>query len=93
MAVVTFLGELRGAAGRATVDVKADSVRELLTTLSHAVGPAFADPLCKDGALQPDIEVLVDGRNIEFLEMLDTALRPTHQVTIFYSGVRGFPGG
>jgi molybdopterin converting factor small subunit len=43
--------------------------------------------------LQPDIEILVNGRNTEFLKGLDTSLRPTDQVTIFYSGLRGFPGG
>lgn len=93
MAVVTFLGDVRKAAGQARVDVKADSVRGLLATLSDAVSPAFARLLFKNGVLQPDVEVLVNGRNIEFLKMLDTSLRPTDQVTIFYSGVRGFPGG
>ena len=93
MPFVTFLGEVRKAAGRARVDVKADSVRGLLGTLSDAVSPAFARLLLKNGVLQPDVEVLVNGRNIEFLKMLDTSLRPTDQVTIFYSGVRGFPGG
>jgi molybdopterin converting factor small subunit len=57
------------------------------------VSPIFAGLLFKNGVIQPDVEVLVNGRNIEFLKMLDTSLRPTDQVTIFYSGVRGFPGG
>jgi molybdopterin synthase sulfur carrier subunit len=93
MAIATFLGEVRKAAGRVTLDVKAESVGGLLATLSDAVSPGFADLLFKDGTLQPDVEVLINGRNIEFLKMLDTSLRPTDQVTIFYSGVRGFPGG
>ena len=93
MPVVTFLGAVRKAAGQATVDVEADSVRGLLAALHQVVSPTFASLLFKDGALQPDVEVLVNGRNIEFLKMLDTSLRSTDQVTIFYSGVRGFPGG
>jgi molybdopterin converting factor small subunit len=93
MAVVMFLGEVRKAAGRATVEVKGDSVKALLAALGDAVSPAFADLLFKEGALQPDVEVLVNGRNIEFLKMLDTPLGSVDQVTIFYSGVRGFPGG
>jgi molybdopterin converting factor small subunit len=93
MAGVTFLGEVRKAAGQATVDVEADSVRGLLAALHQVVSPIFASLLFKNGVLQPDVEVLVNGRNIEFLKMLDTSLRPTDQVTIFYSGVRGFPGG
>ena len=93
MAVVTFLGEVRRVAGQATLDLEAESVRGLLTALYQAISPAFARLLCKNGVLQPDVEVLLNGRNIEFLKMLDTSLRPTDQVTIFYSGVRGFPGG
>ena len=93
MAVVELLGEVRKAAGRATVDVEADSVRGLLVALGDAVSPAFARLLSKDGTLQPDVEVLVNGRNIQFLNLLETPLRATDQVTIFYSGVRGFPGG
>ena len=93
MPMVTFLGKVRKAAGRATLDVGADSVGRLLATLGDAVSPAFADLLFRGGALQPDVEVLVNGRNIEFMQGLDTALRPPDQITIFYSGVRGFPGG
>ncbi len=93
MPLVTFLGEVRKAAGQATLDVEAESVRGLLTALYQAISSAFARLLFKNGVLQPDVEVLVNGRNIEFLKMLDTSLRPTDQVTIFYSGVRGFPGG
>ncbi|HSC71257.1 MAG TPA: MoaD/ThiS family protein [Candidatus Methylomirabilis sp.] len=93
MAVVTFLGDMRKAAGRATVDVKGDSVKALLAALGDAVSPAFASLLLRDGALQPDVEVLINGRNIEFLQMLDTPLGSADQVTVFYSGVRGFPGG
>lgn len=93
MAVVTFLGEVRRAAGRATADVSGDSVKALLAALGDAISPAFASLLFKEGALQPDVEVLVNGRNIEFLRMLDTPLGSADQVTIFYSGVRGFPGG
>jgi molybdopterin converting factor small subunit len=93
MAAISFLGEVRRAAGRPRVDVEADSVRGLLAALPGAVGSAFAGLLFNGGALQPDVEVLVNGRNIEFLKMLETPLLPTDQVTIFYSGVRGFPGG
>lgn len=93
MPVVTFLGELRRAAGRATVHLESASVVDLLIGLRGAVGPAFTGLLFRNGVLQPDVEVLINGRNIEFLKGLETALGPTDQVTIFYSGVRGFPGG
>jgi molybdopterin converting factor small subunit len=93
MPVVTFLGELRQAAGRATLTVEADTVARLLAAMASAIRPAFAELLSRGGALQPDVQVLVNGRNIAFLERLDTPVGPTDQVTIFYSGLRGFPGG
>ena len=93
MPVVTFLGDLRKAAGRSTLDLEAGSVSGLLAALGNAISVQFASLLFNDGALQPDVEVLVNGRNIEFLQGLETDLGPTDRVTIFYSGVRGFPGG
>ena len=59
----------------------------------RALGLGFAGLLLCDAGLQPDVEGLVNGRNFEFLAGLDTPLNPTDGVTIFYSGVRGFPGG
>lgn len=93
MPLVTFLGEVRKAAGRTTVAIEADTVATLLAGLERAVGPALASLLSGEGDLWPDVEVLVNGRNIEFLAGLDTRLGPTDHVTVFYSGVRGFPGG
>jgi len=93
MAAVTFLGDVRKAAGRSAVELEAETVAELLAALGGAVGPSFAGQLVRDGALLPDVEVLVNGRNIQFLRGVETELAPTDQVTIFYSGVRGFPGG
>ncbi len=93
MAVVEFLGEVRKAAGRSTVKVEAETVADLLAAMGTAIAPGFVSLLFRDGFLQPDVEVLVNGRNIQFLKQLETPLRATDQVTIFYSGVRGFPGG
>ncbi len=93
MATVTFLGEVRRAAGRSTVEIEAGTVARLLAAMGQVVGPAFARLLTENGVLQPDVEVLVNGRNIEFLKMLESPLQPADQVTIFHSGVRGSPGG
>lgn len=91
--MVMFLGKVRKAAGRSTVHIEAETVGRLLAVMDSAIGIEFARLLSAAGVLQPDAEVLVNGRNIEFLEMLETPLGPTDQITIFYSGVRGFPGG
>ena len=93
MPFVTFLGDVREAAARSALELQAGTVGQLLVALGPAISPAFAGLLIGGVALQPDVEVLVNGRNIEFLQRLETPLQPADQVTIFYSGVRGFPGG
>ena len=51
------------------------------------------DLLFPEGDLNRDIEVLVNGRNIAFLDGLDTPLTETDRVTVFLHGARGYPGG
>ena len=43
--------------------------------------------------LNEDVEVLVNGRNIKFLDGMATLLDKEDRVTLLYHGVRGFPGG
>ncbi|MBI3779978.1 MAG: MoaD/ThiS family protein [candidate division NC10 bacterium] len=78
----------------ATFGIDAGTVEELLEQLRRLMGPAFQEFLFGGGArLQQDVEVLVNGRNISFLDGLKTALASFDQVTLFINGVRGFPGG
>ena len=93
MPEVRFLGEIRKAAGMATFGIDAGTVEELLEQLRRVMGPKFQEFLFEGGKLQQDVEVLVNGRNISFLDGLKTALAPFDQVTLFINGVRGFPGG
>jgi molybdopterin converting factor small subunit len=66
----------------------ADSVRALL---DESALPR--DLLFPEGELNRDIEVLVNGRNIAFLDGLDTTLADSDRVTVFLHGARGYPGG
>ncbi len=93
MPEVRFLGEIRKAAGMATFGIDAGTVEELLEQLRRVMSPRFQEFLFEARALQQDVEVLVNGRNITFLDGLKTALAPFDQVTLFINGVRGFPGG
>jgi molybdopterin synthase sulfur carrier subunit/adenylyltransferase/sulfurtransferase len=93
MAVVAFLGAIRRAAGRASVPVEADTVAGALAALDASVGPEFAALLVRAGALLLDVEVLLNGRNVAFLDGLQTPVRPADGLTVFYNGLRGFPGG
>ena len=51
------------------------------------------DLLFPAGRLNPDVEVLVNGRNIAFLNGVNTTLESSDRVTIFLHGARGYPGG
>ena len=93
MPEVRFLGEIRKTAGVATFGIDAGTVEELLEQLRRLMGPAFQEFVFEVGRLQQDVEVLVNGRNISFLDGPKTALAPFDQVTLFINGVRGFPGG
>ena len=44
-------------------------------------------------ALHPDLRVLVNGRDVRFLQGLDTALSADDAVTLHQTGARSFPGG
>jgi molybdopterin converting factor small subunit len=87
MPTLKLLGGLRRFA-TAPVPPSAPSVRALLddSALPH-------DLLFPEGDLNRDIEVLVNGRNIAFLDGLDTSLAETDRVTVFLHGARGYPGG
>lgn len=40
-----------------------------------------------------DLRVLVNGRAIAFLKGTETALAAKDVMSVFYTGIRGFPGG
>lgn len=45
-----------------------------------------------DGANE-DLRVLVNGRSIAFLEGIATALESDDVMSVYFTGIRGFPGG
>jgi molybdopterin converting factor small subunit len=93
MAEVRFQGAIRKAAGLATFGIDAGTVGQLLEALRQVMSPAFQEFLFEGEKLQQNVEVLVNGRNITYLNELKTALAPFDQVTLLINGVRGFPGG
>ena len=96
MAEVRYLGKLREITGVAQECVEGSQVGQLLGRLSKKHGPLLGELLFANGSaaeLSQDVEVLVNGRDIEFLDGLGTNLGEKDRVTILYHGVRGFPGG
>jgi molybdopterin synthase sulfur carrier subunit len=61
----------------------ARTVRELLVQLSRRNGAAFEKRVFEGGQLSGAIILLVNGRNIEHLNGIDTALGPDDLVAIF----------
>jgi molybdopterin converting factor small subunit len=92
MAEVRFLGAIRKAAGTAAFGIDAATVEELLEKLKGVMGPAFQEFVFQGGALQPDVEVVVNGRNIALLGGPKSGLSPFDQVTLSIDGDRAFPG-
>lgn len=96
MTRVKYLGKLRELASVAEEDIDQPRVRALLTELSNGSRTELRELLFVDGdesELNDDVEVLVNGRNIKFLDGMATPLARDDRVTLLYHGVRGFPGG
>ena len=93
MAEVRFLGAIRKAAGLATFGIDAGTVGQLLETLRQVMSPAFQEFVFEGEKLQQDVEVLVNDRNITYLNGLKTALAPFDQVTLLINEARRFHGG
>lgn len=82
---VRFFALLRKDAGTDMVEVpEAENVAELLATLSARYGAAFDRwVIDEEGNLRPDIIVLVNGRNVRFLDGMRTPLKDRDEVAIF----------
>ena len=96
MAEVKFLGKLREITGVPKQQVPLPSVVQILARLAEEHGPTLGEILFPDGnrsELSGDVDILVNGRSIGFLNGLDTNLEEEDTVTILYHGIRGFPGG
>ena len=96
MTTVKYLGKLRELTGIAEEDISQPQVQALLVELSNGSRTELRELLFEDGDesdLNEDVEVLVNGRNIKFLDGMSTPLEQEDRVTLLYHGVRGFPGG
>lgn len=80
---VELLSFLQRAAGESRVEVEAATVGEALAALISRYGDAFRRELMTlDGQPKAGIAVLVNGRNINFLQGLATPLSPGDKVTL-----------
>ena len=98
VARVRVLGTgLRALCGGRELEVEAGRVRELLLALCACGDPRLVERVFETPgsttALHPGLRVLVNGRDVRFLQGLDTALSADDAVTLHQTGARSFPGG
>ena len=90
------MGKLRELTGVAEENISQPQVQPLLVELSNGSRTELRELIFVNGdesELNEDVEVLVNGRNIKFLDGMSTLLEQEDRVTLLYHGVRGFPGG
>lgn len=92
MAQVKYLGKMRALTGAARESIDVQSVGELVRGLANR-DERLRKLLLPEGRFNKDVQVLVNGRNTDFLDELETVLGDADQVTFFVHGARGFPGG
>jgi len=89
---VQLFATLREVTGTSRLTVHASSVGEVLSFLVRTYGEALSRRLLTPtGDLQETIAVLVNGRNIRFLQGLDTLLEAGDTVTLIPPVAGGRP--
>ena len=71
-----------GEAERHLDDAPAD-LRELLTALAGRYGASFRRAVFRGGELSGEIIILVNGRNVLYLQGLDSPVKADDEVSIF----------
>lgn len=65
------------------IDGRPGDLRELLMQLAERYGRPFRRAVFDGEALHGEIIILVNGRNVRHLQLLDTPLRDDDEVSIF----------
>ena len=81
MATIKLFGNLREYAA-SVIDVSGATIRELLQHLC-AENDALKEAIWDGNALRPFIRIMVNGRDSELAQGLDTAITETDQIAIF----------
>lgn len=83
--IVKVFSSVKAAFGRPEIRVRYGGAIDLRAVLKEVCDtPSRERALFQDsGLLRPELQVLVNGRNIFFLEGLDTPLRSGDEVAVF----------
>ena len=84
MARVRFLGIVRDWMRCNRLEVSANTLRVVLQAMRETGGWRFEDRAFRNGGgLIPEMEFLVNGHNVRFLQGADTVLKPEDEVVVF----------
>ncbi len=73
---ITSLGALAKITGDKNVEIEATTLKEVINALTAKYGEEFEDRIYeKEGKLRRFINVYINGRDIRFLNYLDTKLK------------------
>ena len=84
MARVRFLGIVRDWMRCSDLEAGADTLSDVLRAMREKGGWRFEEKALRDGGHPiPELEFLVNGHNVRFLQGSDTALKPEDEVVVF----------
>jgi len=80
---VTFYGALAGATGEKEAEVEASTLKEALNRLTAKYGEHFKERVYDEtGNPRRFINIYVNGKDVRFLNLLDTTLKHGDEVSI-----------
>lgn len=82
MAQVKLFGSLRQFADESQFETKAKNIRQLLTMLCVDNAP-FCTALFENEQLRPFIKIVINGRDIQLMDGLETAVSDNDTIAIF----------
>ena len=81
---VLFFAYIRNYTKTKQIEISGyDNLRDLLHKLCDLYGKEFTKKVFKGEALSDEIIILVNGRNIHFLQDLDTPLKEDDEISVF----------
>lgn len=80
---ITFFGALAKATGEKTADIEASTLKEALNALTAEYGERFKNRIYDEkGKLRRFINIYINGKDVRFLNRIDTKLNEGDKVSI-----------
>ncbi len=81
--LVRYYANLRDVTGKKEEHISADQIYLLLDKLKSEYGEKFTRTLYRNGDLIGNVLILINGKNIRYLNGLNSKLNPGDEVDIF----------